>query len=45
MSWRQQALTYLDLLDMKTGYIININHKNYENVRVEGKKLFEPVSY
>ena len=30
-----QLERYLDLFNMKTGYIININHKNYDIVRVE----------
>ena len=32
---------YLDIFNMQTGYLININHKNYEVKRVEGKKRFD----
>ena len=31
---------YLNIFNMQTGYLININYKNYEIVRVEGKKMF-----
>ena len=32
---------YLHIFNMQTGYLININHKNYEVKRVEGKKRFD----
>ena len=32
---------YLDIFNMQTGYLININYKNYEIKRVEGKKRFD----
>ena len=35
---------YLEIFNMQTGYLININYKNYEIIRVEGKKRFDPVS-
>ena len=40
-----QLRGYLDLFNMKTGYLININYESYKIVRVEGKKRFNPVSY
>ena len=35
-----QLLRYLEIFNMQTGYLININYKNYEIIRVEGKKMF-----
>ena len=39
-----QLVRYLEIFNMQTGYLININYKNYEIIRVEGKKRFDPVS-
>ena len=40
-----QLKRYLDLFNMKVGYLINVNHKEYEIIEVTGKENFDPVSY
>ena len=40
-----QLKRYLDLFNKYIGYLINVNHKEYEIIEVKGKERFNPVSY
>ena len=40
-----QLKRYLDLFNKDIGYLINVNHKEYEIIEVKGKERFNPVSY
>ena len=42
---KNQLKRYLDLFNKDIGYLINVNHKEYEIIEVRGKKQFNPVSY
>ena len=35
----KQLQRYLDLFNMKQGYIININYRDYEIIKVEWKRM------
>ena len=40
-----QLKRHLDLFNKDIGYLINVNHKEYEIIEVKGKERFNPVSY